>query len=77
MSVAVPHGRTATSVAARRAPPPKKHGNRPNPRPRTVDLHRGSLKKHIALSAWESDQSGLPEPLTNQAGRPRVSVIDP
>ena len=28
MSVAVTHGRTATSVAARRAPPPKKHGER-------------------------------------------------
>jgi hypothetical protein len=40
MSVAVTHGRTATSVAARRAPPPKKHGERPNLRPRTADLYR-------------------------------------
>ena len=31
MSAAVTHGRTATSVAARRAPPPKKHGETPLP----------------------------------------------
>jgi hypothetical protein len=31
MSAAVTHGRTATSVAARRAPPPKKHGETPPP----------------------------------------------
>jgi hypothetical protein len=40
MSAAVTHGRTATSVAARRAPPPKKHGERPNLRPRTADLEK-------------------------------------
>jgi len=31
MSVAVTHRRTATSVAARPAPPPKKHGETPPP----------------------------------------------
>ena len=29
MSAAVTHGRTATSVAAYRAPPPEKHGDPP------------------------------------------------
>jgi hypothetical protein len=29
MSVAVTHGRTGSSVAARRVPPPKKHGETP------------------------------------------------
>ena len=30
----------------------------------------------LALSAWESDRSTPPGPLTSQAGRPGVSVID-
>jgi hypothetical protein len=47
MSVAVTHGRTATSVAARRAPPPKKHGERPNLRPRTADLYRWLLAERM------------------------------
>jgi Phage integrase, N-terminal SAM-like domain len=45
---AVTHGRTATRVAARRAPSPKKHGERPNLRPRTVDRYRSLMKKRVA-----------------------------
>ena len=47
MSVAVTHGRTATSIAARRAPPPKKRGERPNLRPRTADLYRWLLAERV------------------------------
>ena len=58
MSVAVTHGRTAASVAARRAPPPKKHVETPPP------IAVSDIATWVRQSQRNSPEMRLTEPAT-------------
>jgi hypothetical protein len=73
MSVAVTHGRSATSAAACRAPPPKRHGETPLPSPYSDIATRQPLTDNVlTLGTVEDARRKQTRPTTRSGDTRRM-----